>query len=315
MFKIVFIYATVKRNVKMKLEETIAKLKKEKNALILAHNYQNPDVQDIADYTGDSLELSRIAAKNDADIIVFCGVHFMAESAFILSPQKKVILPDSSAGCPMADMADVDSILEMKKKYPEAAIVTYINSSAAVKAASDVCVTSSNAVSIVNKLNEETILFVPDKNLAHYVQRFTNKKIIPWDGFCPTHEKFTKEDLIAIKNQFPDAYVMVHPECRHEVIDLADNTLSTGQMVNYISHIYHKQIIVGTEKGMLHKLKKISPEKEFILASPDFICPNMKKISLEKILHALINEEPIVSVQEDIRVKALQSLQRMLELS
>jgi len=299
----------------MNLEESIARLKKEKKALIIAHNYQNPDVQDIADYTGDSLELSRIAAKNDADIIIFCGVYFMAESACILSPQKKVILPDSSAGCPMADMADVDSILEMKKKYPEAAIVTYINSTAAVKAMSDICVTSSNAVSVVNKLKEETILFVPDKNLAHYVQRFTSKKIIPWNGFCPTHENFTKEDLMAIKKQFPGAHVIVHPECRSEVIDLADKTLSTGQMVNYIRQIAHHQVIVGTEKGMLHKLKKISPEKEFILASRDFICPNMKKISLEKILHSLVNEEPIVSVQEDIRVKALQSLQRMLELS
>ncbi|HOM87349.1 MAG TPA: quinolinate synthase NadA [Spirochaetota bacterium] len=299
----------------MNLEESIARLKKEKKALIIAHNYQNPDVQDIADYTGDSLELSRIAAKNDADIIIFCGVYFMAESACILSPQKKVILPDSSAGCPMADMADVDSILEMKKKYPEAAIVTYINSTAAVKAMSDICVTSSNAVSVVNKLKEETILFVPDKNLAHYVQRFTSKKIIPWNGFCPTHENFTKEDLMAIKKQFPGAHVIVHPECRSEVIDLADKTLSTGQMVNYIRKIAHHQVIVGTEKGMLHKLKKISPEKEFILASRDFICPNMKKISLEKILHSLVNEEPIVSVQEDIRVKALQSLQRMLELS
>ncbi|MGQ9844536.1 MAG: quinolinate synthase NadA, partial [Spirochaetota bacterium] len=231
----------------------IEKLKKQKKAIILAHNYQNPEVQDIADYTGDSLELSRIAADNVAEVVLFCGVHFMAESAYILSPQKKVILPDIKAGCPMADMATIQDVLEMKKENPDAAVVTYINSSADVKAVSDICVTSANAVHIVNKLKENKVIFVPDRNLAHYVQRFTIKQIIPWKGFCPTHDRFTKEELIAVKQKYPEACVIVHPECRPEIIDLADKVLSTGQMVKHINTIPHKQIIVGTEEGMLHK--------------------------------------------------------------
>lgn len=293
----------------------IEKLKKQKKAIILAHNYQNPEVQDIADFTGDSLELSRIAADNDAEVIIFCGVHFMAESAYILSPQKKVILPDITAGCPMADMATAQDVLEMKKKNPDAVVVTYINSSADVKAVSDICVTSANAVQIVNKLKESKIIFVPDRNLAHYVQRFTTKQIIPWKGFCPTHDRFTKDELIAVKQKYPEACVIVHPECRPEIIDMADKVLSTGQMVKNINTIPHKQVIVGTEEGMLHKLKKIAPEKEFILASKDFICPNMKKITLEKILIALSEEQPIVTVKEDTRIKAFAALQKMLDLS
>jgi len=297
------------------LVKEIEKLKKQKKAIILAHNYQNPEVQDIADFTGDSLELSRIAADNDAEVIIFCGVHFMAESAYILSPQKKVILPDITAGCPMADMATAQDVLEMKKKNPDAAVVTYINSSADVKAVSDICVTSANAVQIVNKLKESKIIFVPDRNLAHYVQRFTTKQIIPWKGFCPTHDRFTKDELIAVKQKYPEACVIVHPECRPEIIDMADKVLSTGQMVKNINTIPHKQVIVGTEVGMLHKLKKIAPEKEFILASKDFICPNMKKITLEKILIALSEEQPIVAVKEDTRIKAFAALQKMLDLS
>jgi quinolinate synthase len=297
------------------LVKEIEKLKKQKKAIILAHNYQNPEVQDIADFTGDSLELSRIAADNDAEVIIFCGVHFMAESAYILSPQKKVILPDITAGCPMADMATAQDVLEMKKKNPDAAVVTYINSSADVKAVSDICVTSANAVQIVNKLKESKIIFVPDRNLAHYVQRFTTKQIIPWKGFCPTHDRFTKDELIAVKQKYPEACVIVHPECRPEIIDMADKVLSTGQMVKNINTIPHKQVIVGTEVGMLHKLKKIAPEKEFILASKDFMCPNMKKITLEKILIALSGEQPIVTVKEDTRIKAFAALQKMLDLS
>ncbi len=297
------------------LVEDIERLKKQKKALILAHNYQNPEIQDLADYTGDSLELSRIAANNDAKIIIFCGVHFMAESAYILSPQKKVILPDLTAGCPMADMAEAQDVLDIKQKYPDAAVVTYINSSADVKAVSDVCVTSANAVTIVNKLDQDTIIFVPDKNLASYVQRFTNKKIIPWKGFCPTHDRFTKDELVALKQQYPKACVIVHPECRPEIIDLADKVMSTGQMVKNINTIHNKQVIIGTEVGILHKLKKIAPEKEFILASKGFICPNMKKITLEKILKALYKEQPIITVKEETRMKAFKALQKMLELS
>ena len=293
----------------------IEKLKKQKKAIILAHNYQTPEVQDIADYTGDSLELSRIAAGNDAEIVIFCGVYFMAESAYILSPQKKVILPDIKAGCPMADMATVQDVLEMKKKNPDAVVVTYINSSADIKAVSDICVTSANAVYIVNKLKENKIIFVPDRNLAHYVQRFTTKQIIAWNGFCPIHDRFTKEELITVKQKYPEACVIVHPECRPEIIDMADKVLSTGQMVKNINTITHKQVIVGTEEGMLHKLKKIAPEKEFILASKGFVCQNMKKITLEKILIALSKEQPIVTVKEDTRIKAFAALQKMLDLS
>lgn len=293
----------------------IEKLKKQKKAIILAHNYQNPEVQDIADFTGDSLELSRIAADNVAEVVLFCGVHFMAESAYILSPQKKVILPDIKAGCPMADMATVQDVLEMKKENPDAAVVTYINSSADVKAVSDVCVTSANAVHIVNKLKKNKVIFVPDRNLAHYVQRFTIKKIIPWKGFCPTHDRFTKEELIAVKQKYSEACVIVHPECRPEIIDMADKVLSTGQMVKHINTIPQKQVIVGTEQDMLHKLKKVAPEKEFILASKGFVCPNMKKITLEKILLALKEEEPIITVKEDTRIKAFAALQKMLDLS
>jgi quinolinate synthase len=295
--------------------EHIRDLSKSKNAIILAHNYQNAEIQHIADYTGDSLELSRIAAKNDAEIIVFCGVHFMAESAYILSPQKKVLLPDKSAGCPMADMADAHALVQMKKEYPDATVVTYINSTAAVKAESDVCCTSSNAVKIVQKLEADTILFLPDKNLAAYVQRFTDKTIIPWKGFCPTHERFSVDDLKSIKNEHPDGVVMVHPECNPDVIDLADEVLSTGQMVTFVKETDRKKIIVGTEMGMIHKLRSVAPDKEYILASETFICPNMKKITLEKILSSLTDEEPRIIVQEEIRVKALGSLTRMLELS
>ncbi len=293
----------------------IHQLAAEKNAILMAHNYQNAEIQDMAHYTGDSLELARIAANNDADIIVFCGVHFMAESAYILSPQKKVLLPEESAGCPMADMADVDALVKMKRQYPEATVVTYINSTAEIKAESDVCCTSSNAVKIVQKVEGDTVLFLPDKNLADYVQRFTDKKIIPWKGFCPTHEQYSAEELKKTRELHPDAVVMVHPECNREVVDLADEVLSTGQMVTFVKETDRQKIIVGTEKGMIHKLQSVAPDKEYILASKDFICPNMKKITVEKVLRSLENEEPEITVPEDIRIKALNSLTRMLELS
>ncbi|HON78512.1 MAG TPA: quinolinate synthase NadA [Spirochaetota bacterium] len=299
----------------MKLEDEIKALASDKNAVILAHNYQPDEIQDIADYTGDSLELARIAAGTKADIIVFCGVHFMAESAVLLSPEKKVLLPDESAGCPMADMATDADVAKMRKQYPEAAVVTYINSTAAVKALSDVCCTSSNAVKIVQRINADTILFFPDKNLGSYVQRFTEKKIIPWKGFCPTHERFTPEELKRIKSDHPDAVVMVHPECRPEIIDLADEVQSTGGMVTFVKNTSHKKIIVGTEMGMIHRLKAEAPEKECILASPGFICSNMKKITLEKLRDSLANEIPVISVKPDVAVKAKGCLQKMLELS
>lgn len=299
----------------MDLIKQIQKLKKDRNAMILAHNYQNPEVQDIADYVGDSLELAQIAARLDADVIVFCGVHFMAESASILSPSKKVLLPDLTSGCPMAEMVTADDVIKLKQQYKDAIVVTYINSTADVKAVTDVCVTSSNAVKIVKKLSNDKVLFFPDKNLANYVQRFTDKQIIAWKGFCPTHESFTKDDLIKIKEKHPDAIVMVHPECRPEVIDMADEVLSTGQMVKFVKNKTNEKIIVGTEVGMVHRLKKESPTNEYIIASEYFVCPDMKKNSIEKIYEVMLNLSCEVRVSDEIRVKALKPLQKMLELS
>lgn len=295
--------------------EQIKTLAREKNAIILAHNYQIPEIQDVADFSGDSLELAQIAAKNDARMIAFCGVHFMAESAAILSPQKKVIIPDPTAGCPMADMVDADDVIEMKKKHPGAMVVTYINSTAAVKAQSDVICTSSNALKIVERVEADTVLFFPDRNLGSYVQRFTKKKIITWNGFCPTHERFTTEDLAAIKKKHPDALVMVHPECRPDVIDMADEVFSTGQMVKFVKSTDRKKIIVGTESDMIHRLTQAAPHIEYIPASDSFICPNMKKINLSVLLGSLRNEETVVTVPQDVRESARKALQRMLDLS
>ncbi|HNR87571.1 MAG TPA: quinolinate synthase NadA [Spirochaetota bacterium] len=297
------------------LTQEIKRIAREKSALILAHNYQTEDVQDIADHTGDSLELARIAARNDARIIVFCGVHFMAESAHMLSPEKTVLLPDPDAGCPMADMADAEDVLRLRDEHPDAAVVTYINSSAAVKAVSDVCCTSSNAVAIVKAIANDSIIFVPDRNLGSYVQRFTEQRIIPWNGFCPTHERFTIEELERAKRRHPDAIVMVHPECRPEVVDRADEVLSTGKMVAFAQSISGRNIIVGTEVGMLHKLKTAAPANEYILAAPGFVCPNMKKITLKKIYDSLVSESPIITVDADVASRAVRCLERMLELS
>ncbi len=299
----------------MVITQEIKKLAGDKNAIILAHNYQIDEIQDIADFSGDSLELSQIAAKNDAAMIVFCGVHFMAESASILSPRKKVIIPDPTAGCPMADMVDAEDVIALRQQHPGAMVVTYINSTAAVKAHSDVICTSSNALRIVERVDADEIIFLPDRNLGSYVQRFTKKKIILWKGFCPTHEKFTPEELRTVREKNPGAVVMVHPECRPEVIDLADEVLSTGQMVKFVQKTDKRKIIVGTEIGMLHKLKSVAPHIEFIPASASFICPNMKKINLPVLLRGLQNEETVVSVDADIRDRAKKALDRMLELS
>jgi quinolinate synthase len=299
----------------MDINKQIKDLAREKKAIILAHNYQVPEIQDIADFSGDSLELSQVAAKNDARMIVFCGVHFMAESASILSPDKKVIIPDPSAGCPMADMVEANDVVRLREENPDAMVVTYINSSAAVKALSDVICTSSNAVKIVDRVKADRIIFLPDRNLGSYVQRFTKKEIILWKGFCPTHEKFSLDDLNTIRAKHPDALLMVHPECRPEVIDRADRVLSTGQMAAFVRTTDSKKIIVGTEVGMIHKLKSIAPHIEYIPASDKFICPNMKKINLQKLLFALQNEQTVVQVAEDVRKKARLALDRMLELS
>ena len=239
----------------MTIKDEIRRLTEKKNALILAHNYQPGEIQEIADVTGDSLELARIAADNSADIIIFCGVHFMAESAAILSPEKKVILPELSAGCPMADMADASALRNMKKKFPDASVVTYINSTAEVKAESDVICTSSNAIDIVRKVDSEQIIFVPDRNLGSYVASFTDKQIILWEGCCPVHNDFSAGELSQIKEKNPGTKVLVHPECNPDVIRMADEVFSTGGMVKFVNETSEKSLIIGTEKDMIHKLK------------------------------------------------------------
>ncbi len=299
----------------MEIISEIKKIAADKKAVILAHNYQRPEIQDIADFTGDSLELSRLASKTDAEIIVFCGVHFMAESAAILSPDKKVLLPDPNAGCPMADMVEPGGVIEFKKQHPGAKVVTYINSSAAVKEVSDVICTSSNAVKIVERIDSDEIIFIPDRNLASFVQRSTNKKIIPWDGFCPTHENLTVSEVIEIKKKHPDAYVMAHPECIYEIADLADGVFSTGGMIEFVKATDRKKIIVCTEIGMIHRLKKAAPHIEYISAASSLVCPNMKKITLEKLLSSLIEEKTHIVVDEKTAEGARKALQKMLDLS
>jgi quinolinate synthase len=303
----------------MNIVSQIKALADEHKAVILAHNYQNPEIQDIADYTGDSLELSRIAAEKvmekGYEVIVFCGVHFMAESASILSPESVVLLPDLTAGCPMAEMAEPEAIVEMKRRHPRARVVTYINSTAAVKAVSDVICTSSNAKTIVERIDADEIIFVPDRNLGSYVQRFTKKQIILWNGFCPTHESFTVEALSAVQKRHPGSLVMVHPECRPEVVDMADEVLSTGHMVRFVQETGASSILVGTERGMIHRLKKAAPHIEFIPASDSFICPNMKKIDLGALHESLRQLRHRINVPEDIREKSRKALDLMLELS
>jgi quinolinate synthase len=298
---------------KHKLITRIFELKEEHNAVILAHNYQRGEVQDIADFVGDSLGLSQQAAKHEADVIVFCGVDFMAESAAILSPQKTVLMPDLSAQCPMAAMITPQQLIQTKKEHPEAVIVAYVNTSAAVKAESDICCTSANAVQVVNSLDEHEVIFVPDKNLALYVARTTDKKIIPWDGYCPTHHQILSGDILLLKDEHPTAEVVVHPECKPEVIDIADVVFSTGGMVRHVKESKHKEFIIGTEVGMIHRLKKENPDKIFYPASKYAVCPNMKMINLESIIHALEKTRYVITVPEPIRIRAKQALDRMLE--
>ncbi len=291
----------------------ILDLKKRRNAILLAHNYQLGEVQDIADFVGDSLELSQNAAKTDADVIVFCGVHFMAETASILCPDKTVLLPDINAGCPMADMITAEELREEKRKHPRAIVVCYINSSAEVKAESDICCTSANAVKVVESLNADEILFVPDQYLGHYVSTKTGKNMILWRGFCPTHVRILPEHIIRLRHEYPGAKVVVHPECRPEVIALADEVLSTGGMIKYARREDVKEMIVGTEMGIIHRLRKENPVKRFIPVSEQAVCPNMKFITLEKVLWSLEEMQPEVKVLEGIRVLAKRAVDRMLE--
>jgi len=295
------------------LVNKVLSLKEERKAIILAHNYQIEEVQDIADFVGDSLELSQKAAGTDAEVIVFCGVHFMAETAYILSPQKTVLLPDKHSGCPMADMITAEQLREKKKELPNAVVVCYVNSSAEVKAESDICCTSANAVQIVEKIDSNDILFIPDQYLGHYVSTKTDKRIKLWPGYCPTHAKIQPEDIKKKKEAYPQARVIVHPECRPEVIALADEALSTGGMIRFARESDVKEIIIGTEIGIIHRLKKENPGKKFIPISEKAICPNMKLINLEKVLWSLEDMAHKVHVPEDIRLKAKASVDRMLQ--
>lgn len=294
--------------------DKINRLREEKRAVILAHNYQRGEVQDIADFTGDSLELSRKAAKTDAEVIVFCGVHFMAESAAILSPDRIVLIPVPEAGCPLADMITVDALRAKRKEYRGAAVICYVNSSAEVKAESDICCTSTNALQVVNFLKEERIIFVPDENLGRYVATQTDKDLIFWKGFCPTHYRVIPEDIIRAKEKHPRAKVVVHPECRLDVIMLADEILSTGGIVKYARETEVKEIIVGTEIGLVYRLQKENPHKRFYLAAEKLICPNMKLTTLEKVANALERMEHRIIVPEEVRLRARQSLDRMLKV-
>ncbi|MGB9959855.1 MAG: quinolinate synthase NadA [Candidatus Bathyarchaeales archaeon] len=301
----------------MALADKILRLKREKKAVILAHNYQRPEVQDIADYVGDSIELSRKAIEEkDAEIIVFAAVDFMAESAAILNPDKKVLLPSAGARCPMAQMLTVDEIKRWRTHYPLLPLVLYVNTLASAKAYCDVCCTSANAVEVVNALDAETVLFGPDHNLAEYVQEKTGKKVIPIPerGFCPTHLLFQPEDVQALKAQYPDAVAMVHPECAAEMRKIADFIGSTSQMCKYAKESMAKTFIVATEEGLLHRLKKENPEKRFLLAYEGAVCPNMKLNTLERIYTALKEERHIVTVPEPIASKARKALEKMFEL-
>ena len=301
----------------MDLTEKILKLKKEKKAVILAHNYQRPEIQDIADYVGDSIELSRKASEEkDAEMIVFSAVDFMAESAAILNPNKKVLLPCLGARCPMAQMLTVDEIKHAKKLYPKAPVVLYVNTLASCKAECDVCCTSANAVEVIKSLDADTILFGPDKNLAEYVSEKTGKKLIPIpeNGFCPTHLLFQPEDVKVLKMQHPDAIAITHPECSSEMRKTADFIGSTSKMCRYAKESNAKEFIVGTEEGILHRLRKENPKKNFYLAYEGAICPNMKLTTLDRLYASLKEEKNVVKVPEAVANKARASLERMFEV-
>jgi quinolinate synthase len=303
------------KNRDAELVEKISALKKKRNAIILVHNYQLGEVQDIADFLGDSLELSQNAARTDADVIVFCGVHFMAETASILCPDKVVLLPDMNAGCPMADMITAQRLRAKKKEHPQAVVVCYVNSSAQVKAESNICCTSANAVRIVESLDAPEILFIPDQYLGHYVASQTGRRMILWPGFCPTHVRIRAEGIRELKREYPQAKVAVHPECTPEVIALADEVASTSGMCRYAQRAEVTEMIVGTEMGIIYRLRKENPGKRFIPASEQAICPYMKLITLEKVLLSLEEMSPEVKVPEQIRLKAIAAVDKMLRVT
>ncbi len=298
------------------LQEKIQKLKEKRNAIILAHSYQIKEIQEIADFIGGSLALSYKAAQTQAKVILFCGVRFMAETASILCPDKIILLPDINAGCPLADMVTAKDLRELKKKNPQVKIVAYINTTAEVKAEVDVCCTSGNAVNVVKSLkNMEEIVFVPDKNLGAFVKKKTKRNITLWNGFCPVHLKISAKDIENKKRLYPDAKIIVHPECIPEVVDLAEEGLSTGGMCKYArENTKIKQIIVGTEIGLLHKLRRENPEKDFFPASESAICPDMKLITLEKVYWALENMKYEIKISSELRFKAKKAVDEMVKI-
>jgi quinolinate synthase len=296
-----------------KLVELVLELKKQRNAVILVHNYQSPEMYKIADFIGDSLGLSREAAKTDADVIVFCGVKFMAETAKILSPKKTVLLPSLEAGCALADMATTEKLKEIKKKHPNAAVVSYVNTSAEIKAMSDVCCTSMNAVEIINSLPNKEIIFLPDKNLGRYIAEKTNKKIILWDGYCFVHDKLNAEMLTEMKKKNPDAKIIAHPECKEEILQIADKVCGTGGMAKFANSNGTKDFIVVTECGMTEKLREDAPNKNF--HSFCNICPYMKSTTLPLVVNALVHNQNEITLLQDIMVKARRALDKMLEFN
>jgi quinolinate synthase len=321
------------------LRDRILDLKEKRNAVILAHNYQRDEIQELADFTGDSLELSQKAADTDADVIVFCGVNFMAESASILSPDKTVLLPEMEANCPMADMIQVGSerkvwktfpgyreqptfvfphdftLRDIRQKYPDAAVVTYVNTTADIKAESDICCTSSNVIKVVESIHQDEIICIPDKNLSMWAAKNTDKKIIAWDGFCHVHDRITKEDVEKVRKEHPDAVLMAHPECRMEVLELADHVTSTSGMLRYAGTSDAEEFIVGTEVGLMYRLNKENPGKTFYALRSDMICPNMKKTRLESVVNALENMVNVIKVPEEIRIPAQKALDKMLAIT
>lgn len=300
----------------LKIVEDIIKLKEKRNAVILAHLYERPEIQNIADFVGDSFELSRKARATQADVIVFCGVRFMGETAKILNPQKTVLLPAQDALCPMADMVTAADIEELKKKHPKAAVVCYVNSSAQVKAASDICCTSSNAINVVKSLEEKEIIFVPDKNLGHYVSKFVpEKKFVLFSGYCPIHNNVTSSDVDNIRLKYPSAPILAHPECTPQVLDNADLIGSTAQIIDYAVKSTDKTLIIGTENGVLHSLKKLCKDKDFVMLNPSLICKDMKKVTYESLYTSLDKLQYKVEIDQQLIDKAYGSLDRMLSVN
>lgn len=300
---------------KKSLIQKIKDLKKSKNAIVLAHCYQNIEIDEVADFVGDSLYLSREAAKTNADVIIFAGVYFMAETAKILSPQKKVYIPQKDAGCMMADMINTEKLLEFKSKYPDVPVVCYVNSTAAVKALSDICCTSANALDVVRSLNSDKVLFVPDKNLGKYVSsKISDKEIVCYDGYCPVHNLLTVNDIKVQKERYPSALVLTHPECREDVVHISDYVGSTTGIMKYVSNSNEKEFIIVTEIGVVQRLRRDYPDKKFIHVSPKAVCDDMKKISLNDIYNSLLNETYEIKVSDNLIKSALRPIEKMINI-